>query len=134
MAGTPGHQGIIAVGSSVSNVKPISLDPSAMQWSLQDVSHGDAGRVQDGENTMYKMRTSQKRKLALTWTMPTVEQAAEILRAFNPEYFYVRYFDPMDAQYEVRQFYAGDRSAPFKWVDIQGGTRLTTISFDIIER
>ena len=125
---------ILAVGPSANNLTNIALDPSALQWGLQDISSADAGRVQDAGNTMYKMRTSQKRKLSITWTMPTTAQAAQILQAFNAEYFYVRYFDPMDNAWETRQFYAGDRTAPFKWVGIKGGTRFTTLSFDIIER
>ena len=125
---------ILAVGTSASNLTNISLDPSSMQWGLQDISASDAGRVQDAGNTMYKMRLSQKRKLNITWTMPTKAQAAEILQAFNPEYIFVRYFDPMENALNIREFYVGDRSAPFKWIDIMGGTRLTTLSFDIIER
>lgn len=125
---------ILAVGTSPTSLHEISLDPSSLEWGLQDISASDAGRVQDGGNTMYKMRLSQKRKLNITWTMPNRGQAAEILQAFNPEYFWVRYFDPMDNELQVREFYAGDRSAPFKWVDIMGGTRLTTLSFNIIER
>lgn len=125
---------ILAVGSSPSTLHNISLDPSSLSWGLQDISASDAGRVLDSGNTMYKMRTSQKRKLQITWTMPTRAQAEEILNAFNAEYFYLRYFDPMENALNTRQFYAGDRSAPFKWVDIMGGTRLTTLSFDIIER
>lgn len=125
---------ILAVGTSASNLVNISLDPSSLEWGLQDISASDAGRVQDGGNTMYKMRLSQKRKLNITWTMPTRAQAAEILQAFNPEYIYVRYFDPMENALNIREFYVGDRSAPFKWVDIMGGTRLTTLSFNIIER
>ena len=125
---------VLAVGSSPSSLHEISLDPSSLEWGLQDISSSDAGRVQDSGNTMYKMRLSQKRKLNITWTMPNRGQASEILQAFNAEYFYVRYFDPMENAWNVRQFYAGDRSAPFKWVDIMGGTRLTTLSFNIIER
>ena len=125
---------VLAVGSSASSLHNISLDPSSLEWGLQDISASDAGRVQDSGNTMYKMRLSQKRKLNITWTMPTCAQAAEILQAFNAEYFYVRYFDPMENAWNVRQFYAGDRSAPCKWVDIMGGTRFTTLSFTIIER
>ena len=87
---------VLAVGTSASSLREISLDPSALEWGLQDISASDAGRVQDSGNTMYKMRLSQKRKLNITWTMPTRAQASEILKAFNPEYFYVRYFDPME--------------------------------------
>lgn len=126
---------ILMVGASASSLAEIRPDPSDLTWGLQDISASDAGRVQDAGNTMYKMRTSQKRKLQLTWTLPTAAQAAAILRAFNPEYFFVRYFDFLDGEYQVREFYAGDRSAPVKWFGLpQKGTRLTTVSFDIIER
>lgn len=125
---------ILSVGTSPANLTPITLDPSALTWGLQDVSSSDAGRTNDANTTMHKMRMSQKRKLDITWTMPTTAQAAQILQAFNPEYVYVSYFDPMDNRVEVRQFYTGDRTAPFKWVDTMGGTRLTTVSFSIIER
>ena len=125
---------MLAVGTSASNLVDISLDPSSLEWGLQDISASDAGRVQDAGNTMYKMRTSQKRKLNLTWTMPTRNQASQILKAFNPEYFFVKYFDPMDNEFQIREFYAGDRSAPFKWYNVNGGTRFATLSFNIIER
>lgn len=126
---------MLSVGPTASNLTDISPDPAVMTWGLQDISASDAGRVQDAGNTMYKMRTSQKRKLNLTWNYPTSEQAARILQAFNPEYVFVRYFDPMDGSYNVREFYVGDRSAPFKWFNLHGkGTRYSSISFDIIER
>lgn len=126
---------MLMVGASASSLKAVTPDPSALTWGLQDISSSDAGRVQDAGNTMYKMRTSQKRKLNLQWTLLDAGQAASILQAFNPEYFYVRYFDFMSGGYEVREFYAGDRSAPVKWFELaRKGTRLTTVSFDIIER
>lgn len=126
---------MLAVGTSPGNLTEISLDPSTMQWGLQDISTADAGRVHDGENLMYKERTSQKRKLMLTWAYPTAAQASEILKAFNPEYVWVRFFDPMENALLVRQFYVGDRSAPVKFYNIPRlGTRMETLSFDIIER
>ena len=126
---------MLAVGSSAGSLREISRDPAVLTWGLQDISASDAGRVQDSGNTMYKMRTSQKRKLNLTWNYPTAAQTAEILQAFNPEYFYVRYFDPMENAINVREFYVGDRSAPFKWYGLNKlGTRMASLSFDIIER
>ena len=126
---------MLSVGSSPSNLTDITLDPAQLTWGLQDISAADAGRVQDAGNTMYKMRTSQKRKLQITWNLPTAAQAAQILQAFNPEYFYVRYFDPMEGDWSTREFYVGDRTAPFKWFNLpKKGTRYTTLSFDIIER
>lgn len=126
---------LLAVGASPSSLVDLTPDPSALTWGKQDISSFDAGRTQDPNNTMQKMRTSCKRKLQLTWTLPDETQASRILQAFSPEYFYVRYFDVMDGQMEVREFYAGDMSAPFKWYKLPGkGTRLATVSFDIIER
>lgn len=113
----------------------ISPDPSSMTWGLQDISAADAGRVHDAGNTMYKMRTSQKRKIQLTWTLLTAAQVAAILSAFNDEYFDVRYWDAMGNGWQTRTFYAGDRTAPVKWFGLsRKGTRYATLSFDIIER
>lgn len=124
---------LLAVGETSTTLKNIYPDPSSLGWGLQDISASDAGRVQEGDNPMQKMRTSQKRKLTLGWTMPTDEQTAAILQAFNPEYVYVRYFDAMDCRQEIRRFYVGDRSAPLKWIDNGMGTRYSTLTFDIVE-
>lgn len=111
----------------------ISRDPSEMTWGLQDISASDAGRTQDGR--MHKNLVCQKRKISLTWNLPHEASATEILRAFNPEYVQVQYFDPLDDRIEVRTFYSGDKSAPFRsyQVPVVGGTTFKTISFDIIE-
>lgn len=125
---------MIAVGSSSSNLQELSLDPAVMTWGLQDISASDAGRVHDADNRMYKMRTSQKRKISFTWNFPTAAQVSEILNAFNPEYIYVRYHDAMSNRLETRQFYVGDRTSPLKWYNIGNkGTRYATLTFDIIE-
>nr|WP_306792868.1 DUF6711 family protein [Collinsella urealyticum] len=99
-----------------------------------DVSADDAGRVMDANATMYKQRIAQKRKLKVAWRMLTATQTGAILRAFNPEYLSVRYWDAMDAQMETRTFYVGDRTAPLKWFQILDGTRYEELSFDLIER
>ena len=124
---------LLHVGTSTSNMEAIHPDPAQLTWGLQDISTADAGRTQSGK--MYKMYVCQKRKLQLSWTLPTAAQASAILRAFNHEYFYVRYFDVLDGKQETREFYVGDRTAPFKWYNLPGkGTRMATLSFDIIER
>lgn len=113
----------------------ISLDPSVLEVSYQDISASDAGRVHDDGNTMYKMRTSQKVKIKLSWANPTAAQAAEILTAFDPEYFDVTYPDPKSNAMVTRTFYAGDRKAPMRWYALPGkGTRWGILTFDIIER
>lgn len=125
------------VGESADALTEVPLDPSSLEWGLQDVSSSDAGRTHDANATMHKMLVAQKRKLKLKWLNPTMHVASQILRAFNHEYVYVRYWDVMDDQLETRCFYSGDRSAPFRWYELPNrddSKRLTEMSFDIIER
>lgn len=126
---------LIWVGPTVDAMVPVVPTPSTCAWGLQDISPSDAGRTHGAGNPMQKMRTSQKRKLELSWLMLDEAQASEIIRAFNPEYFYVRFWDAMEGGYLTRQFYRGDVSAPLKWFDLpRKGTRFATVSFNIIER
>lgn len=124
---------ILYIGTTVDNVSAISPDPSKMEYGLMDVSSDEAGRTMDAKATMYKERICQKRKLNLAWSGTGPDETSRILKAVNPEYFYVRYFDALDGRWETREFYVGDRSAPVKSV-WDGETRYETVSFDIIER
>lgn len=105
--------------------------PSSLTWGLQDNSDSDAGR--DNDDLMHKNRTSQKRKLNLSWNGPTPAETAAILQAFNPEYIEVTYNDAMSGEAETRTFYVGDRSAPVAIWTVNH-KRYTSISFNIIER
>lgn len=126
---------MLSVGASPSSLTDIHPDPSVCDVSYQDVSAADAGRTHDAGNTMYKMRTSQKVKIKLAWPNPTAAQTASILQAFDAEYFYVRYPDAKTNSMQIREFYAGDRTAPMKWYNLPGkGTRYGILSFNIIER
>lgn len=122
----------IMVGTSPNGIYPVKA-PTSISWGLQDVSASDSGRVNDGNATMYKNRVTQKRKLSLAWTDPTISDTSAILSAFNPEYVWVRYLDPMSGGYELREFYVGDRTSPFRQITV-GGALMTSLSFDIIER
>lgn len=125
---------VLRVGQDWSSMAEVTPDPASMTWGLQDISSSDAGRVQDAGNTMYKMRTSQKRKLQLSWSGLTEAQAARILQQFNPEYFQLEYPDALTGGRRMAEFYAGDRTAPMKWYQLSDGTRYSTLSFDVIER
>lgn len=116
---------------SVDGVAP--PPESTCTWGLADNSASDAGRVQDGNDTMYKNRTSQKRKLSLGWNGPTPEQTAQILQMFNPEYVSVTYWDALAGAVQTRSFYVGDRNAPVKIWTVNKKI-YTSVSFDIIER
>lgn len=106
--------------------------PSSYQYGLQDISSPDAGRSQD--TIMHKERVGQKVKLELGWKGLTWSETSEIMQAFNPEYIWVRYPDMLTGQYEVKQFYTGDKEAPVKcWLDDDGHKIIETLSFNIIE-
>lgn len=105
--------------------------PSSLTWGLQDVSASDAGRTQD--TIMHKNLIGKKRKISMAWNNPTPEEAHAILTAFDPEYFRVKYYDPLDGAEVTRTFYAGDKTAPVKTWSV-GNKRYEQISFDIIER
>lgn len=106
-------------------------NPSKLHWSLQDVSIGDSGR--DDTGYMYKGRVTQKVKLELEWSAVTPDVASKILKAFNPEYVNVRYFDPMANAYKIIEAYIGDRSAPTKIWTVNNKI-YETVAFDVIER
>ena len=105
--------------------------PSAFTWGLQDVSLGESGRTDD--TIMHKNRVGQKRKLQVSWNGLNWADTSMILQAVNPEYVMVRYPDLMSGEYEEREFYVGDRTAPYKTWFI-GGERVESLSFDFIER
>ena len=106
--------------------------PSSFTWGLQDISASESGRTDD--TIMHKNRVGQKRKLEIGWNAPEWEKACKIVQAVNPEYISVEYPDLLSGnKHEVRTFYVGDRSAPFKcwWV---GNQRMEGLQFDLIEQ
>jgi len=109
------------------------FSPSSLTWGLQDVSASDSGRVEDGNDTMYKNRTSQKVKLEIAFTGPDVAETSRILKAFNPEYISVKYPDSMEGTDLTKEFYVGDRTAMHKIWHVNN-KRYSSVSFDIIER
>lgn len=126
---------LLYVGASPDDLSPVSPTPAEYGWAKQDISDPDAGRTHDANNTMWKMQTSKKRKLNLSWKLLTAAQASAILKAFDREYFYVRFWDAIENGYITREFYAGDMSAPLQWFDLPSlGTRFANVSFNIIER
>ena len=106
-------------------------NPSKLNWSLQDVSIGESGR--DDVGYMYKARICQKRKLELEWSAVTPSVASTILTAYNPEYINVRYFDPLENAWQIKNFYVGDRAGNVKIWTVKSKL-YETIKFDIIER
>jgi hypothetical protein len=112
-------------------------DPSSLTWSIADESSEESGRsTNDGK--MNKDVITQKRKLELSWSNLTANEASTILKAVNytnvGAIFPVRYPDTMSNTYETRRFYVGDRTAPMKsWTDLYNGKVYSTLSFGLIE-
>lgn len=110
--------------------------PSAITWSVQDISTPDAGRTLDG--VMHKERLAlpggQKRKLKLEWNLVKFgTESASILNAFTPEYVTVAYPDPQAGAVVTKVFYTGDKELKYAtWWD--GKQLLTNLAFSIIEQ
>ena len=96
---------------------------------MEDISASDAGRTED--TVMDKKRIGQVVGVELKWKNVSIEDAATILTAFNPEYVSVCYLDAQKGAYATSTFYVGNRNAPLYnaalgvWQEI---------SFNIIER
>lgn len=103
--------------------------PSVYKWNLQDISSANAGRTED--TVMHKQRIGQCVKLELEWHNISIEDAAVILKQFNPEYIEITYLDAMAGKYLTSQFYVGDRTSP-----LYNNTKgiWSSIAFNVIER
>lgn len=116
---------------NLDNQSTITVTPSAMKWSLQDVSAADSGR--DVTGYMYKNMVTQKRKLELEFTGWKWSDVSSLLQVLNSEYFLCTFPDMLSGQVETRTFYAGDRECPvYVWWD--GAKILSTTTVNFIER
>lgn len=103
--------------------------PSGYQYSLSDLSDSSAGRTED--TLMHKNRIGQKVKIALEWRNVTYAECSAILKAFDPEYISVEYFDAKENGYRTKTFYVGDRSTPL--YNARKGL-WSNVAFNITER
>lgn len=123
--GTSGNEVILMVGNSIIPC------PSALEYGLQDVSASESGRTED--TRMQKNRVGQKRTLSLQWVAKNWQETSSLMLKFDPEYIFVYYPDMKSGDYEVREFYSGDKKTPVKWWWV-GNKKMETVSFDVIER
>ena len=103
--------------------------PNKYQWLLEDISKADAGRTEDG--TMDKARIGQVVAIELEWRYIDTATISEILNMFNPEYIMVEYLDPMAGDFQTKEFYVGNRSAPMYNAELD---LWENVSFKIIAR
>jgi hypothetical protein len=132
----------MAMGALMVGTDPTALydipNPTAIKFGYNDISSSDAGRTNDANVTMHKNLITSKRTIALSWKNLSGERASVVLQAFKPEYVWVKYLEPEDNAYAVRQFYTGNRSVdvgtyfPTSTFQI-GGVTYSQVSFNIIE-
>ena len=108
--------------------------PAAYQFDIEDVSAQGAGRTEDV--TMNKKQIGQVYGITMEWRGLTTAQGNAVLKAFNPEYIYVRYLDLLngvatDNYYVTKEFYMGNRSSVL-YDSVKG--RWASIKFKIITR
>ena len=123
--GISGHEVILMVDDFIIPC------PASLEYGLQDVSASESGRTED--TRMQKNRVGQKRTLSVQWSARGWKDTTFLMQKFNPQYIFVYYPDMLSGDYEVREYYTGDKKTPTKlwWV---GKKLMESVSFDIIER
>lgn len=121
---------MITITNLDTNVS-LTVVPSSMKWSLQDVSAADSGRDVTGK--MYKNLVTKKRKLELEFNAIEWSECPDLLAAVDSEYFTVEYPDMLTGTMLTKTFYRGDVETPVYcwWTDKK---ILSTVSFNCIER
>lgn len=105
------------------------ITPTDLQVGIFDISKAERNSLGD----MIIERVNTKRKLFLTYSFLTEDQAATILRQIAPTFYNVTYIDPQLKTTETGSFYCGDRN--IGWVDYQNGVpRYRDLTFNLIEK
>ena len=102
---TPANAKGQAVGPAITSLPALSKS----DWSKQDLSAPDAGRLESGR--MLKKRVGKADRLDLEWRYITRAKTAAVLKAFDPEYVLVEYLDAKSGQWVTKHFYTGDMKA-----------------------
>lgn len=110
----PGYNPIALVGTKLNSNGEIADGvtlpaPTSYQYDWEDDSK-DGRRVESGK--MYKNRKYRFAGLSLSWEKVSISNCSKIIKAFKPEYVYVKYLDAEDGVFITREFYVGNGSAP----------------------
>lgn len=84
--------------------------PKIFQTDLNDIDSQESARNAKGEMNRDRI-VSDKRKLNCEWAPLTQDEISTILKAIEPEFFPIKYWDPKDGLI-TKTFYAGTKSAP----------------------
>lgn len=84
--------------------------PTTYQYKWEDISDSSAKRTEDME--MHKNRKGRVAGIDLSWSKVKISDCSKIIKAFKPEYVYIRYLDAETGAFETRLFYTGPGTAP----------------------
>ena len=85
--------------------------PQAYGWSIEDLDSEEGTGRNNATGEMFRDRVATKRKLSFTWPPLSVSETSRLLKALEPEFITVRYFDAREGGELTKKFYAGPQSA-----------------------
>lgn len=85
--------------------------PQSYSWSIEDLDSEEGTGRNNASGEMFRDRVATKRKLGFTWPPLSVADTSRLLRALEPEFISVRYFDARDGDERTAIFYVGPQSA-----------------------
>lgn len=102
--------------------------PSEFSVSVYDISKAE----RNANGNMIIERITTKKKLSISYTFLTAEQAQTVLNAIAPTTYDVTYVDPIDNSTKTARFYCGDRNIGM--IDyLDNVPRYKDLGFDLIE-
>ena len=103
-----------------------------LKYSLNSVDGANAGRTQDG--TMVRDRVASKVRWDVTCRPLYANELAIVLQTINPEFFTLRYTDPMTNTVQTGSFYSNNVPAQFKLHRENGEDVWAGLTFPVVEQ
>ena len=85
--------------------------PQTYGWSIEDLDSEEGTGRNNATGEMFRDRVSTKRKLSFTWPPLSTAETSRLLKALEPEFIEVTYFDAREGGELTKTFYAGPQSA-----------------------
>lgn len=95
----------------INNVE-IAVYPSEFTVTTMDLDNADSS-VRTADGTLNRDRVAVKRQIDMTFGVLSWAQISALLQSMSAVHFSVYYPDPMDGVFATRDFYVGNRPAPF---------------------
>lgn len=85
--------------------------PQTYAWNIEDLDSEEGTGRNNATGEMFRDRVSTKRKLIFTWPPLSISETSRLLKALEPEFIEVTYFDAREGGELTKTFYAGPQSA-----------------------